>query len=358
MQNNGQEGYIPSLDALRGIAVIVVMLSHFLGKIWYFSLLGSFGVTLFFVLSGFLITRILLKIREKYSKSGRIIHGMAAAIKSFYIRRTLRIFPLYYLVLFLAFFFNVDSARAYSPYYLFYASNFLYPTITGYDSLSHFWTLAVEEQFYLFWPLVIFLLMPEYKRISFFLGLSFLSLIFRFLMLFLYGGWGWFYLMPSSISLFAFGAVVLLLKERTIPATRLKSWLFLTFILTSILTLLPYKISNVTLIYFCLGMNQWMAGITLSLLILMILKGYFTGWVKCIIQNRFLVLTGKISYGIYIFHMFIPDFVALGVDPVVDISITYFLQAFFYMIVSIVVAYLSYFFYETPLNRYKSRFLY
>ena len=153
--------HIASLDGLRGTAILLVMISHFAGglqlsKLKETLLSGSIGVDLFFVLSGFLITRILLD-----SKNGRYY------FRNFYIRRGLRIFPLYYSFL-IAFLFvlprlhwtftqfqSVENQSLYWSYLINFSIG-----IHGWPTpsiLGHFWTLAIEEQFYLFWPMIIFL---------------------------------------------------------------------------------------------------------------------------------------------------------------------------------------------------------
>ena len=158
--------YYPALDGLRGIAILLVILFHSMRMEplssldqWVYRLGrgGWVGVDLFFVLSGFLITGILLRNR-----------GAKHYFRSFYARRTLRIFPLYYAMLILAFFILpslefTDSRvfpdeRSEQWWYWTYLSNVLF-------SLRHYfrhailgptWSLAIEEQFYLFWPLVVF----------------------------------------------------------------------------------------------------------------------------------------------------------------------------------------------------------
>ncbi len=161
-------GFIPALDGLRGIAIILVMLHHFtyyrptagidaqIASVLFFFWVG---VDLFFVLSGFLITGILLDTR-----------GSKRYFTTFYARRILRIFPLYYLVLFLAFVVlpmfpavhqvlvgQVDLQPAQWPYWL-YLTNFAIANdgwLHGWVDVA--WSLAIEEQFYLVWPLVIWL---------------------------------------------------------------------------------------------------------------------------------------------------------------------------------------------------------
>jgi peptidoglycan/LPS O-acetylase OafA/YrhL len=147
--------YYPALDGLRGLAIVLVLCCHNLRFIPYFNL-GWVGVDLFFVLSGFLITDILLKTKDNKS-----------FLSNFYIRRILKIFPLYYGALLLFFLiapFLQNLQIQYNYYHSnqamswFHLQNWLYifhqkPA----DSflLSHFWSLAVEEQFYMLWPLTI-----------------------------------------------------------------------------------------------------------------------------------------------------------------------------------------------------------
>jgi peptidoglycan/LPS O-acetylase OafA/YrhL len=155
--------HIPSLDGLRGIAIALVLLSHLAGARFFLSNkalawagdVGNLGVRLFFVISGFLITRLLL---IEIDRNQRI------SLKAFYIRRVLRIFPAFYVFIACA---TVLAALGYATldrsdllhavtytmnYHANYSNNF---------SLRHLWSLAVEEQFYLIWPLTLALLMPS-----------------------------------------------------------------------------------------------------------------------------------------------------------------------------------------------------
>lgn len=168
--------HIVALDGLRGVAIVAVILHHVYGREFrgipvldsVFRLLnaGWIGVDLFFVLSGFLITGILL--------DGRHERGY---FRNFYARRTLRIFPLYYGCAFLAFV-VLRGAPWVQPggyaellerqgWVWSYGTN-IYVSITGrwgpvagYLHFGHFWSLAVEEHFYLVWPLVVYWLSPR-----------------------------------------------------------------------------------------------------------------------------------------------------------------------------------------------------
>lgn len=160
--------YVPALDGVRGLAIIMVMLAHFtsyggLRPVVFLDrayrsvvMLGGTGVDLFFVLSGFLITGILLDSRHE-----------AGYFRNFYMRRVLRIFPLYYATLAGCFLIlplfrggDEELARLLSEqgWYWTYLAN-VRMALDGwpaFNSIGHFWSLAVEEQFYMVWPLAVF----------------------------------------------------------------------------------------------------------------------------------------------------------------------------------------------------------
>lgn len=156
--------YLPQLDGLRGIAILGVLLFHFdSANVGWAGLsfhvgafdLGWTGVTLFFVLSGYLITGILLAAK-----------GAPHYFRDFYARRALRIFPAYYAMLLLAFALAntlsaLDTAGAGRewPFYVFYVSNYWLGMNDGRTPMSQLlgptWTLSIEEQFYLIWPLIV-----------------------------------------------------------------------------------------------------------------------------------------------------------------------------------------------------------
>jgi len=151
-------GYIPQLDGLRGTAVIMVLIGHaasFVEGLPYAGMVEyvRFTVDVFFVLSGFLITGILLDSK-----------GSAHYFRNFYARRSLRVWPLYYLVLFLVFVVAPlfrpamrPTVASIWPAFIFYVQNILYHDIYPFG-LGATWSLAIEEQFYLTWPVLVFLL--------------------------------------------------------------------------------------------------------------------------------------------------------------------------------------------------------
>jgi peptidoglycan/LPS O-acetylase OafA/YrhL len=142
-QDNSHER-MPQLDSLRAFAIGGVMIAHSaVGFTAVRYLPFELGVQLFFVLSGFLITRILLRGTPT-----------AAFVGGFYIRRALRLLPLYYLVLAIVAIFSAEVRDAW-VYYSFYGANFWVAANMRWGTLTHFWTLAVEEQFYIIWPFVV-----------------------------------------------------------------------------------------------------------------------------------------------------------------------------------------------------------
>ena len=161
--------HVPALDGVRGLAILAVLLFHFVapvnpkgpldvGMTWLFSY-GALGVDLFFLLSGFLITGILYDSRTD-----------PAYFRNFYMRRVLRIFPLYYAVLVIVFLVvpaipafhgsEIAGLRSHQAWAWLYGVNIYLAIHNGWglSYIEHFWSLAVEEQFYLVWPLLVWLL--------------------------------------------------------------------------------------------------------------------------------------------------------------------------------------------------------
>jgi peptidoglycan/LPS O-acetylase OafA/YrhL len=172
-QENRAIHYIPELDGLRGIAIVLVVLWHARPEpvIWFAPLpflstmlaLGPSGVDFFFVLSGFLITSILLSTKEATPRS---------YFWSFYARRILRIFPLYILTVAAFFWVSLpflqrhgallDIQNSEQVWYWTYLGNWHDAAGHMIDPLIHFWSLGVEEQFYLVWPAVVFFCAVRY----------------------------------------------------------------------------------------------------------------------------------------------------------------------------------------------------
>ena len=148
------------LDALRAVAIAIVMLHHYISPP---ILLSGFGVTFLFVLSGYFATNTLLRLRTRM-EAGRT--GMSGAVKDFYLRRYMRICPMYFLVLLLTAAFNVEGARASLPWNAFFLSN-IQTVVTGQwnGRFAPMWSLSFLEQFYLIWPFVV-LIVPRRRLVS------------------------------------------------------------------------------------------------------------------------------------------------------------------------------------------------
>jgi peptidoglycan/LPS O-acetylase OafA/YrhL len=155
--------HFPGLNAIRAVAALAVVISHITVSLKEFNLnpyifgasadgepqgllLASHGVSIFFVLSGFLITWLLLAEREIQTIS----------IKKFYLRRILRIWPLYYLFLAVCIIVIISIGTGLNLrsliLYIFYAANVPFVLGMSLPFLGHYWSLGVEGQFYLFWP--------------------------------------------------------------------------------------------------------------------------------------------------------------------------------------------------------------
>jgi len=160
-------GTIPGLDGIRALAVLLVIASHF-GFEW---INGALGVLIFFVLSGFLITWLMLK---ELDKTGTV------SLKNFYRRRMLRIFPAFYafwiagVAIYLVRGHHLDWGQAWSAF--FYVSNYWMALVPSSCMLfPHTWSLSIEEQFYLLWPALFLLGLKNPRRLPWFLGAAIIA---------------------------------------------------------------------------------------------------------------------------------------------------------------------------------------
>ncbi|HEX8459838.1 MAG TPA: acyltransferase, partial [Segetibacter sp.] len=150
--------YIPSLNGLRAISIFFVLFAHVLLKNFNFSENpgGQIGVNIFFVISGYLITLLLLREEEN---NGFI------SLKNFFIRRTIRIFPIYYILLLVYLILEIAGILRFSTNSwiasITYTKYFLHEKNGDWES-GHLWSLSIEEHFYLIWPLV-FKILKNYR---------------------------------------------------------------------------------------------------------------------------------------------------------------------------------------------------
>jgi peptidoglycan/LPS O-acetylase OafA/YrhL len=168
------DGHIPGLDGIRALAIVLVLFSHSViyGTFAHLASIGLVagyaGVAVFFVLSGFLITNILLREEER---TGGI------SLRFFYWRRALRLFPALWLYLLVVSLIWLAGGLPHHPWHSFVSSLFYFRNLVGRGhETDHLWSLSIEEQFYLLWPLILIAL-PRRNRIRLCIGLGTLSVV-------------------------------------------------------------------------------------------------------------------------------------------------------------------------------------
>jgi peptidoglycan/LPS O-acetylase OafA/YrhL len=355
MHQKSGHRYYPQLDSLRAIAVILVILAHWFSKDHFinrYSENGILGVTLFFVLSGFLITGILLNSKQKLEQGTTV----GTAFKIFYIRRSLRIFPIYYLLLFVLAFFGLFGIRESFWWHFFYGSNFYYYLQGEFaGNLSHLWSLGVEEQFYLVWPAVI-LLIPRSLLTHAFVSGILIGVVFRLLIVTDTNEMGRF-LMPGSLDSFCIGGLLAYGRAKETGwymqyIKRQPRYVLGAFILLFIVHLpffqdLPH--------YYEQSMYLFFISVAFGILIDRSTNSVETPILKQVLNNKCLLYIGKISYGIYLFHNFIPYFFELKISWIPDDLVMYVIQILRF-IVLLLISTASWYLIEQPILKIKNRF--
>lgn len=361
--------FFPGLNGIRAIAALIVIVFHTDQWSHYFNLssygfwdlrMQSYAVVLFFVLSGFLITTLLLKEKEKYNKID---------FKKFYLRRILRIWPVYYTVLFLGIFLiykfpgSIALGENYNTIKVLFFYGFLLPNIGFYFGLSPdligiLWSVGVEEQFYAFWPLLV----NKSKRV---LNTLVYSLVFYITLKVLIS---YFQITMGGVSLeilFSFlpfeammvggiTACVYLQKMRIMlqvlyhPVTQVLTW---SFLIISIF----YKPIHVP-IPLPIIFDKFIHVIVYAVIILNVSTNSKT---IISLENRFFNFIGRISYGIYAYHFLVLFLISLPLRyilPSVPSQIGHALMFISEIGVTIIVSHISYKYFESYFLKYKNRY--
>jgi peptidoglycan/LPS O-acetylase OafA/YrhL len=329
---------IPQLDAVRGLAILVVMFHNISPKypLFHSDQLfrdGWMGVDLFFVLSGLLITGILLDTKQSLGY-----------FKNFYVRRCLRIWPLYYSLLFFMFvvvrFLNSSEyhlvVQTSSPSWAFplFLQNFLLAISTNAAGpLGVTWSLAIEEQFYLVWPLVVrFCSITQLRQLA--IAEICLSPMLRYYL--------WLHHVDLYTNIFCrldglmAGALLALLvrSDNFVPSKLLqRAW---------ILLLIAAPLAFLTEAYHA----RWIVfSFTALASAAFVYVAMFSErkWLQRIMTNQFLVYTGTISYGLYLLHK-----IPFGMVQVLHLDRRPYLPLPIILVASYVLAALSWNLLEKP----------
>lgn len=359
--------YIKGLDTVRALAVIFVILSHWgpfftpgsiANKIMTQVLpSGQFGVTLFFVLSGFLITNILLFERNKSELEGG---SKSTIIKAFFVRRSLRIFPIYYITIITLFLLGHPYVREHLGYFLTYTGNMLPFMENKVNPLIHTWSLSVEEQFYLIWPWVI-LFIPRRFLPHVFIGAMVIGLLSRYIVMFpLHHSFP--VLVINCMDAFGLGGLYAWVRQNRDKFAAFDTTYM--YVLAALL-FIGWRIARIDGTPFGI-MYTRMLDIPISLGIIMFVLNNKSEFIrKYILENRVLNYLGKISYGLYLYHYVLEPIVQsywqlyLASHPQLPAMFHSFGFAYFLNYASLLLlCWLSYNFVETPLLKLKKKFNY
>lgn len=311
-----QKIYFPNLNGLRFIAAFLVIIHHieqfksiyglnsYWEKIPFINIIGKLGVILFFVLSGFLITYLLLSEEKTRNK---------ISIKSFYVRRILRIWPLYFFILILAFavlpnikLFVLPGYEAEFVYsdliyklilFVFFLPNLVMPMFGLVPFASHVWSIGIEEQFYLAWPVV--LKFVKKRRILLMLSIIFFYLLISRALNSVYTDflphktelkaiWSAF-----NIDCMAIGGLfaILLIRKNKILSFLMNKYVFYT----TLILCLTMLIQGVYIPYIHYEVYAVLFGV-------LILNFAANPGIKISLENKVMNYLGKISYGLYMYH--------------------------------------------------------
>ncbi len=334
--------YKPHIDSLRAIAVFLVLVQH-----WFDTALpvGRWGVILFFVVSGYLITG---NIQRLQSQNLPLAH----LAFQFFARRTARLLPAYYLLVCI---WSLVSSQMRSDFwwYLLYGSNFLLETRQHWIAMTASWSLAVEEQFYFVWFFVV-TLASRHRLVFVLAAMLILGPVCRYVYAVQANPFGQ-YMPWSNLDALAIGALLCVQEMRgfSLPS-RLRPW-GLGFLLAIVAILIGLDWAATT--------KEALSPLAIALLCVALLrqaKNSFRGLVGQLMGSPSLVYLGKISYGIYLYHMLTnalaANFAKIDVPGMAQMFAGQSAVGFVVHIgLTVILAALSFHFFELPIRQKVSR---
>jgi peptidoglycan/LPS O-acetylase OafA/YrhL len=363
----GSSQHYPALDGLRGIAILAVFCYHFAGgransnwliEIWSsLADTGWMGVDLFFVLSGFLITGILYDTAHRPNR-----------VRNFYARRSLRIFPIYYGVLLLFLALTPVLGLHWKPghlLYFFYLSNMMPIFTPGLASpghwmmVGHLWSLAVEEQFYLVWPFIVWHVRDRRTLLRVSLSIMAAALILRLILVSRGVSYGYIFpLLPTRIDTLVCGGIAALLVRGPSPRRLPLRGVLLASGIASLALLFGMRFTthgNQLLDTF----GYTIIAICFACLVFSAQQG--RGLIARIGRFHFLQFFGRYSYGLYLYHGLLFVFLVQLVRPCQRLLHSDLMGGVFVVVASLAItlgaAMLSYHYFEAPLLKLKKRFV-
>jgi len=349
----GQGQRIDQVDGLRAVAILTVLAHHLGLHLPGWLDWGPLGVRLFFVLSGYFITISLWKLMANH-RSGR---ELGVSLVVFHSRRFIRVVPALYLSLGIGALIGLPEVREAIGWHLSFLSNF-YVASVGYwpPAVSHLWSLSVQEQFYLLWPLLVFLVPRKYFLLSLFvcaaIAFSFrigaihhgTSSVLRWVML------------PGALDSFAAGGLVAWLW------TNRKEWFARTrtlFLGVGGIGIVCFGVARVLRYHgeaYQVAFIDFLEAVFLAWL----LAGTLAGWpgvIGKLMSSRWLCYVGRISFGIYLYHVLVDIVFGPGVRSLLPGEDEFSNVIRFTILgsLSILLASLSWHFFEKPISRLRPR---
>jgi peptidoglycan/LPS O-acetylase OafA/YrhL len=364
--------HLPALDGLRGLAILAVLVFHYAGSLTQrvhgsaAGLFASFvgfgwtGVDLFFVLSGFLITGILYDGRNKLDY-----------YRSFYIRRALRIFPAFYLLMAIYLGLTPFLHLHWELGHLFFLVYLGYPAALIWQSLQvvspfivvvHLWSLCAEEQFYLVWPWIIAKAWNKRVILQVCAALGLCAILLRVAIVSTHRldpSWAYGFL-PCRMDALSLGAALAILG-RSSWYPRLQRWATPGFVMAAGSVVLICAVRHSVDMYDPLiaTAGYTITAIAYGALLLSCLKD--SSWSGYLFSSKLLGIFGRYSYGLYLYHLPLAPILHPLKDILIVRTKSFIAGSAIYLVaaitINLIVAGLSFHFFESPILRLKTRFL-